>query len=428
MRALRDGGCLAVLALALALGFAGRAEARFVLADPASDVYSTLAVAAGEEASVEKEAHVTGNMHSNGRVSVQASAAVQGDVSAVLSIDARGSISGTVTPGAPVRPLPALLTEVEARGLADRVFEQSASFVDSRIDDIVFVHGNVRLLGTLAGAGTIIATGNIELERVAPGEGPRFLSPSARLSLIAFQHIKIHENRSFRGVALAGFQLMIEKDSSFEGVAVARQKVQIRSGARVIFLSPDSIAPLLWIVSPAGRTVGDLPPHVLLEYEDLDSGIDPSRVEAALDGLSAGLSCRAESGSAECSLPPLITGNYRLRARVRDRAGNETLATRDFSFVLDQLAPVVQITEPRDGAWANRRTVRVTGTAVDDSGVVSLTINGQPAGVQAGAFSALILVPEGTSTLRVVAIDEASRQGSAAVNVAIDSRDRKSVV
>jgi hypothetical protein len=54
--------------------------------------------------------------------------------------------------------------------------------------------------------------------------------------------------------------------------------------------------------------------------------------------------------------------------------------------------------------------------------VVSLTINGQPAGVQAGAFSALILVPEGTSTLRVVAIDEAGRQGSAAVNVAIDSR------
>jgi hypothetical protein len=228
MRALRDGGCLAVLALAL--GFAGRAEARFVLADPASEVYSTLAVAAGEEASVEKEAHVTGNMHSNGRVSVQASATVQGDVSAVLSIDARGSISGTVTPGAPVRPLPALLTEVEARGLADRVFEQSASFVDSRIDDIVFVHGNVRLLGTLAGAGTIIATGNIELERVAPGEGPRFLSSSARLSLIAFQHIKIHENRSFRGVALAGLQLMIEKDSSFEGV----------------------------------------------EYEDLGSGIDPS--------------------------------------------------------------------------------------------------------------------------------------------------------
>jgi hypothetical protein len=190
----------------------------------------------------------------------------------------------------------------------------------------------------------------------------------------------------------------------------------------------DTVTPVLTLsLNPdAGKIVGAEPPRASVAWSDSGSGVDLASLMIRLDG--APLVCNPGPASADCALPPLQSGDHAVAVQVRDRAGNLESANRFFSFVLDQVPPTVAISSPSAGALINKSAVRVTGTATDDSGVTSLTVNGQPAGLHAGAFSALILMPEGTSALQVVAIDEAGRQGSADLEVAVDSRPPALVV
>jgi hypothetical protein len=117
MRALREGGRLAVLALVL--GFAEQAEARFVLADPivrgrvcerwrvlallsflplvtagraaadrfvypspGSPVYHENAISAGTSIEVETGTRISGSLRSNGDVDLKTGSTVTGDVAA----------------------------------------------------------------------------------------------------------------------------------------------------------------------------------------------------------------------------------------------------------------------------------------------------------------------------------------------------------
>jgi hypothetical protein len=74
---------------------------------------------------------------------------------------------------------------------------------------------------------------------------------------------------------------------------------------------------------------------------------------------------------------------------------------------IDPNAPRVRITSPVRGTIAgNVQTVTVTGTATDDSGVASVTVNGVPATLAAdGTFSAQVPVEPGTNLLHAVARD-----------------------
>ena len=79
----------------------------FLLSDQESDVYYRFALVAGTEIKVDKDAEVTGNLHSNGKIDLKKNVLVTGDVSAVGKIKNKGSVTGTVTEGAAALGLPA---------------------------------------------------------------------------------------------------------------------------------------------------------------------------------------------------------------------------------------------------------------------------------------------------------------------------------
>ncbi|MDB4963700.1 MAG: hypothetical protein JWP01_3699 [Myxococcales bacterium] len=80
---------------------------------------------------------------------------------------------------------------------------------------------------------------------------------------------------------------------------------------------------------------------------------------------------------------------------------------------IDPNAPRVHITTPARGTFAGDvPMVSVTGTAIDDEGVASVTVNGVPAVVLAdGTFSAQVPVDAGTNLLHVIAKDAQGNAG-----------------
>jgi hypothetical protein len=80
---------------------------------------------------------------------------------------------------------------------------------------------------------------------------------------------------------------------------------------------------------------------------------------------------------------------------------------------IDPNAPRVHITSPARGTFAGDvKLVTVTGTALDDTGVNSVTVNGVPATLDAaGAFTAVVPVIAGTNLLHAVAKDAQGNAG-----------------
>lgn len=81
-------------------------------------------------------------------------------------------------------------------------------------------------------------------------------------------------------------------------------------------------------------------------------------------------------------------------------------------LAIDPNAPRVAITSPALGTIAGDvKTVEVTGTATDDGGIATVTVNGTPATVTNGTFTATVPVWPGTNLLEVVATDTDGNTG-----------------
>ena len=75
--------------------------------------------------------------------------------------------------------------------------------------------------------------------------------------------------------------------------------------------------------------------------------------------------------------------------------------------------PTVAITSPADGTRTTDREVEVRGTASDDKGVASLTLNGQSLPVAAdGTWSGRVALASGANTITAVARDAAGNEAS----------------
>src|SRR5262249_10744789 len=82
-------------------------------------------------------------------------------------------------------------------------------------------------------------------------------------------------------------------------------------------------------------------------------------------------------------------------------------------LAIDPHAPRVHITSPARGTVAGDvHSVMVTGTATDDSGVVSVTVNDVPATLNPdGTWSATVPITPGTNLLHAIAKDASSNEG-----------------
>ena len=80
--------------------------------------------------------------------------------------------------------------------------------------------------------------------------------------------------------------------------------------------------------------------------------------------------------------------------------------------------PAVAITSPANGATTPTQPVTVTGTATDNVGVTSLTVNGAAVTPAAdGSFSTPVTLAPGQNTITAIAKDAAANSSQAAVSV-----------
>lgn len=392
------------------------------LSDQTSEVYYHYAAVAGAFLQVENEVEITGDLHSNGDVQLKKDSVVTGDVAAVGAlVDSQGTVSGTVTEGAPPLGLPAILDEAALRALADRIFEDDElTLTDEVIDDVVFVAGTVRLRGEVSGTGTVIAGGDVRVDSTGQGQGAGGgspLDPSTRLSLIAVNDIRIGKDRAFRGVLRAGHDVEIEGDVDFEGVAVAGNELHVKQGSSFSFVDFDEVAPVVTLVEPAdGSFVATATPRIELAFADDFSGVRAASTAFLLDGAdrTAEAAVSAE-GLVFTPAEALAEGLHTIEAVIFDHSDNEGRGS--FSFTVDTEPPVLTVTSPADGATVTDEVLVVTGTVTDASPIAEVTVNGGPASLAGEDFSATLVLETGANTILVVATDVVGNTSSVSLTV-----------
>jgi glucodextranase-like protein/carboxypeptidase family protein len=95
--------------------------------------------------------------------------------------------------------------------------------------------------------------------------------------------------------------------------------------------------------------------------------------------------------------------------------------SRYVKLVLDREPPVVRITSPAGDTWQQAATVHVEGTATDDIGVESVTVNGAPVTLTGGSFALDVSLNEGANPITARAVDRAGKLSTATVTVTRDT-------
>lgn len=168
----------------------------------------------------------------------------------------------------------------------------------------------------------------------------------------------------------------------------------------------DSVPPSLTLLAPTASSAAGYPRvGVLLGTSDETSGLDWSSSSVQIDGIEIAGSCGLDPGSVSCSFSPIHSGTHRLSVTIRDRAGNEASASREFDFLLDQTPPALDLEAPRNGEVTRASTVPVRGAVSDVSRIRSLSVNGQEVAVVDGRFLAEIALQEGVNSASIVAYD-----------------------
>jgi hypothetical protein len=345
----------------LAVGRAGADD--FVFPAPESAVYDEFVVSAGGTLEVEVGTQITGDLHSNGTVDLRSGSTVTGNVSAVGPITGDGTVTGTKTAGAAAVPLPAPFDEATARGLANRVIEGNATFDDDQvIDDVLFVHGDVRFRGSVNGTGTVIASGSIIFDNVTNGH-PVVLDPASRMSFSAVLDISIGKVHPLRGVLVAGRDLVADKELDITGVIVAGRNVRVHPDSRLVKLVLDRFPPEVAITSPTDGAFVNTP---LLRVTGTvtDDGV---LAEVTVNDFPATV-----AGGVFTADVPIAEGVNAITVRAVDAMGNESFATATVS--LDSVAPALTILEPVAGRFVSSVPPEVALAYTDGgSGVDSTT-------------------------------------------------------
>ena len=169
----------------------------------------------------------------------------------------------------------------------------------------------------------------------------------------------------------------------------------------------DKTPPTVAITSPSSGNVYSTQTPVSGSATDTGSGI----ASVSCNGAAAQL-----SGSSFSCNESLSTGADTLSVTATDSAGNTGSASANVTLVP---APVVSITSPANLSYTNMTPVTVQGTV--DNPADTVTINGIAAYPSGGKFTATVPLVEGLNTLSVVATNAGGNQGTASVNITLDT-------
>jgi subtilase family serine protease/flagellar hook assembly protein FlgD/fibronectin type 3 domain-containing protein len=242
----------------------------------------------------------------------------------------------------------------------------------------------------------------------------------------------------------AALQTLALTDALAEGSYRLEITAQDRAGNRREFshaFTVDKTAPELALLTPAnGAVVARNGTPLLLRGSVADARLAGYHVEispAAQDswteiGAGSGPVNAGELGVWNVQQPD---GDYRLRLRASDQAGNEAAVIH--AIRIDGTPPQAQISAPAEGALLHRE-VQVSGTATDANLQEYTITHATPAAAAAGQWTTLLradtpvqdgllaalqlALPEGEQRLRLRVTDKAGFSAEASVSLRIDNQ------
>ncbi|MBN1425836.1 hypothetical protein JXA88_14895 [Candidatus Fermentibacteria bacterium] len=153
----------------------------------------------------------------------------------------------------------------------------------------------------------------------------------------------------------------------------------------------DRIAPALTITAPEPGELFSANPVMVSGETEPGAAVTVDGVEASVEGMSF------------MAVAFLAEGPDTLVVAARDGPGNTTLIRLPLS--LDTMPPFISLTGPPDSLITENSSVMVMGTTEIGSNV---TIQGSPVSVDgAGAFNGVVSLPQGWTTITVMATDRA---------------------
>jgi len=148
----------------------------------------------------------------------------------------------------------------------------------------------------------------------------------------------------------------------------------VSSTFEIVLTASDTTLPSIEIVAPSEAIVeeGDVIP-VLVEFDDLDSGIDIASLAVGVDGVDLTGTCSVSSIGAECTALSLAPASHMITASVADLVGNVATASFAFQVVADIRPPFLRIVRPEGDQVVGDATPEVlvefddTGSGIDET-------------------------------------------------------------
>jgi hypothetical protein len=191
----------------------------------------------------------------------------------------------------------------------------------------------------------------------------------------------------------------------------AAGNVSLSKSATVVITLPDTIAPVIKTFTlPATATSTTVPVTALSATDNVAvTGYQVSTSAVAPAASGAGW-----SAAAPASVTAAVSGSTTFYAWAKDAAGNVSLAksaTVTVASAADTTKPALSISALANGAYTNKMTLNITGTATDAGGLKSVTVNDGAIAVNAdGSFSTALALVVGPNTVTVIATDNAGNQ------------------
>ena len=198
----------------------------------------------------------------------------------------------------------------------------------------------------------------------------------------------------------------------------------------------ETVAPVITITSPSNGarvTNSNQPVTFTVIDEAGGSGVDLESVVVKLDGsaVSAGevTHSAVTNGYSFTYTPasPMGDGSHTVTVDASDNDGNAA-AQKSTTFIVDTVAPSLNVTSPTDGLVTNNASITVTGTTNDATSspvTVTVQLNSQDQGAVTvesnGSFSKAITLANGANVIIVTSTDQAGKSTSVTINVTLDT-------
>ena len=198
----------------------------------------------------------------------------------------------------------------------------------------------------------------------------------------------------------------------------------------------EKIKPVVTITSPSNgaRITNNKQPVLFTATDETNgSGVDLSSLVVKLDDVpvpSEQISNSAITNGYSFTYTPaeaLSDGSHTVTVDISDHDGN-TADQKTTTFIVDTVAPTLNVTAPTEGYITNTAELTVVGTTNDVTSspvTVKITLNSADQGAvtvnTGGAFSKQITLAEGKNVIVITATDAAGKSTSVTRNVTLDT-------